>query len=85
LSFEVDLNSTLDTIVDIAFFTDIVINFNTSFYSNGKLLFLNYIGVLIVDRSRIVKKYLRAWFWIDLFSTIPYDRAIESLAANNTS
>jgi hypothetical protein len=42
---------------------DILLNFNTGFYSRGSL---------IMNRREIAKNYLKAWFWIDLFSTLPY-------------
>jgi hypothetical protein len=32
-----------------------------------------------------MKKYLKLWFWLDLLSTIPYDRVVEALAGSNSS
>jgi hyperpolarization activated cyclic nucleotide-gated potassium channel 2 len=35
LSFDVNLNDGWETFVDVVFLTDIVVSFNTAFYSNG--------------------------------------------------
>ena len=55
--------NTLEFIITISFMLDILLNFNTGFYSRGSL---------IMNRKEIAKNYLKAWFWIDLFSTLPY-------------
>lgn len=36
ISFEIEINETWDTIVDLIFITDIILTFNTAFYKNGK-------------------------------------------------
>ena len=28
---------------------------------------------MVLDGGRIARNYLKLWFWIDLFATIPYD------------
>lgn len=43
---------------------DIVLTFNLAIYEKGELIY---------DRKLIAKEYLRAWFWIDLLSALPYD------------
>jgi hypothetical protein len=30
-------------------------------------------GVLVHERSKIAVHYLSGWFWLDLFSSLPYD------------
>lgn len=67
LAFEIDDNvvfDTLDYIINICFMADIILNFNTGYY---------YKGLLIMDRKKIIKNYVSAWFWIDIISTFPYD------------
>lgn len=66
LCFEVPLTGgwvVFDFIITIVFTLDILICFNTGFYSSGNLL---------ISRKRIVKNYVMGWFLIDLISTIPY-------------
>ena len=50
--------------VTIVFTIDIIINFNTAVQHNGELN---------TNRSFITEKYLKGWFWFDLFATIPFD------------
>ena len=45
----------------VALFVDILINFNTGYYQKG---------ILILERHRIVKHYLKFHFWIDLITTL---------------
>lgn len=67
LSFDVEINSTLDQIIDILFMSDIIITFNTSIYRKG---------IPIYSRKQIVLNYIRLWFWIDLAASFPYDAII---------
>jgi hyperpolarization activated cyclic nucleotide-gated potassium channel 2 len=39
LSFEVEISSTLETIIDVLFMSDIAITFNTSIYKKGIPIF----------------------------------------------
>ena len=50
-------------IIDSAFMFDILLNFNTGFFLKGEK---------IMERASIAKDYFKLWFWIDLFSSIPY-------------
>ena len=59
----------LDFVITIAFILDILLNFNTGFYSRGSLL---------MNRRQISKNYLKGWFWIDLMSTFPFTWLLES-------
>ena len=56
----------LNTIIDIVFFTDILVNFRTT-YINEKS------GDEIMDFKKIAIKYLKGRFWIDLLASIPFD------------
>ena len=53
--------------VDIYFLLDIVISFNTAVYSKGSL---------VTQRKKILNKYLKGWFWVDLPASFPYSWAI---------
>lgn len=48
--------------LDILFFFDIIIRFNTPIYSQGRL---------ITDRKQIAKTYVKTWFFADLVCLIP--------------
>lgn len=57
--------SVLESIMDVGFGTDIVLNFFTGVYvSSGEVSF---------NHRVIIRSYLRGWFVIDLFSTMPFD------------
>ena len=65
---EVDNFAIGNDIIDICFFIDILVTFNTAVpVSQVKL---------IDDRKMIAKMYLKKWFWIDLIVTIPFNRLI---------
>lgn len=49
--------------MDVLFMLDVPLNFNTGYYSKRSL---------IMQRRQIAIDYLKYWFWIDLFSSIPY-------------
>ncbi|GFT32210.1 potassium voltage-gated channel protein eag [Nephila pilipes] len=55
----------LDSIVDVIFFIDIVLNFHTTFVGPG--------GEVVSDPKIIRMNYMRSWFIIDLLSCLPYD------------
>lgn len=60
----------IDLCIDIVFFCDILLTFNTALCSlSGKITY---------NRSEIVKKYLKGWFFIDLLSCIPLDYILTS-------
>ncbi|EAR85630.2 cation channel family protein (macronuclear) [Tetrahymena thermophila SB210] len=60
----------LDNIFDFVFLGDILLNFNTAIYRKGNL---------IRKRKQIAIEYLKIWFWIDLFSSFPYDMVVQSV------
>lgn len=55
----------VDTIVDVIFFIDIVLNFHTTFVGPG--------GEVVSDPKIIRINYTKSWFVIDLLSCLPYD------------
>ncbi|KAK3092310.1 hypothetical protein FSP39_001134 [Pinctada imbricata] len=55
----------IDSIVDVVFFVDIILNFHTTFVGNN--------GEVISDSKIIRMNYLKSWFVIDLLSCLPYD------------
>ena len=54
-----------DSIVDVVFFLDIVLNFHTTYVSQT--------GEVISDPKLIRQNYIKSWFIIDLLSCLPYD------------
>lgn len=55
----------VDSIVDVIFLVDIVLNFHTTFVGPG--------GEVISDPKLIRMNYVKTWFVIDLLSCLPYD------------
>ncbi|RTG82397.1 potassium voltage-gated channel Eag-related subfamily H member 5 [Schistosoma bovis] len=61
----------VDSIVDVIFFIDIVLNFHTTFVGPN--------GEVISDATIIRINYLKGWFIVDVLSCLPYDSTISSL------
>ncbi|CAG7644406.1 unnamed protein product, partial [Allacma fusca] len=55
----------VDSIVDVIFFIDIVLNFHTTFVGPG--------GEVVSEPKVIRMNYFKSWFIIDLLSCLPYD------------
>ena len=55
--------------IDIFFFMDIIINFNSAFNDESYKV--------IDDRRIIACTYIRSWFFIDFLSIIPFELIIE--------
>uniref|UniRef100_A0A8C7Z081 Potassium voltage-gated channel, subfamily H (eag-related), member 5a n=1 Tax=Oryzias sinensis TaxID=183150 RepID=A0A8C7Z081_9TELE len=55
----------VDSVVDVIFLVDIVLNFHTTFVGPA--------GEVISDAKQIRMNYLKTWFVIDLLSCLPYD------------
>ena len=53
----------VDSIVDLIFLMDLVLNFFFAYYDDEYML--------VDNRGAIAKNYLRSWFFIDLISIIP--------------
>lgn len=58
------------------FFLDIILNFFTGYIENGEE---------ILQRSLVIMRYLRFWFWFDLFVTIPWDEILSFDGAGSSS
>lgn len=58
-----------DRIVDLFFLIDICVVFNTTYVEPTTEL-------IVTDRKIIALHYLKLWFWIDIFSTIPIDEIV---------
>ncbi|CAB3397957.1 unnamed protein product [Caenorhabditis bovis] len=61
----IDSVALMDSIVDVIFFADILLNFHTTFVGPG--------GEVVIEPSVIRQNYLKSWFLIDLLSCLPYD------------
>ena len=51
-------------ITSVIFFLDVLFNLNLAFYNSKQKL--------IVSRKRIVLRYLKFWFWLDMVSAFPF-------------
>jgi len=51
-----------DHFVDACFWLDIILNFNTAYWTP--------VGDLMTDRWSISKKYIKTWLLIDILSTV---------------
>ena len=61
-----NITERLNTVIDIMFFVDIIMNFRTTFFNSRT-------GEEIIDKHKIVRNYVFGSFAIDLLSTIPFD------------
>ncbi len=52
-----------DIVLTVFFTIDIYINFSTSLQVKRKI---------ITDKKIVAKQYMKGWFWLDLFATIPF-------------
>ncbi|CAD8150179.1 unnamed protein product [Paramecium octaurelia] len=64
ISFEIEISQAFSRVSTAMFVFDILLNFNTGVYLEGKLN---------MERKEIFKDYISFWFWIDFISTFPYD------------
>jgi hypothetical protein len=60
----------VDILCDIVFIVDVCINFRLAYYKG--------IGSLELDSRKIVRRYLRTWFLLDLAGSIPLDWFVPS-------
>lgn len=68
---------TYDDVVDALFLVDILVIFNTAYYSP-------YLE-LITSRKQIAKKYVTGWFLIDVMSILPIELLADSINTNFNS
>jgi hypothetical protein len=62
--YESTAMTVVDSLVDLFFLTDIVLNFHTSYVGED--------GEVITDPKQIRGYYLRTWFVVDLVTSLPY-------------
>ena len=60
----------LSQIIMIFFFIEIILNFNTAYYSKG---------IIELSRIKIAIHYLSDWFFIDFLSNFPLELLIEKV------
>ena len=58
---------TMNRLVDLSFFGDMVLTFNTGYYNWRE-------NRWYIERSQIAAHYLRFWFWLDAVSLMYWDR-----------
>jgi CRP-like cAMP-binding protein len=61
-----------DIFIDCTFGVDIILNFNTAYIDTVT-------EKLVISRVSIVKNYMKIWFWIDFFSTIPIETIVREV------
>ncbi|CAK80377.1 unnamed protein product (macronuclear) [Paramecium tetraurelia] len=64
IGFEIEISQLFSRISSTIFMFDILVNFNTGVFLEGKLN---------MNRKDILKEYMRFWFWLDFVSAFPYD------------
>jgi cyclic nucleotide gated channel len=62
----------LNTIIDFIFCADVVLNFYTTY--------IDHSGEEVMDHKKIVRRYIRKNFWIDLVASVPLDNFITMYA-----
>ncbi|CAI2366607.1 unnamed protein product [Moneuplotes crassus] len=60
----------LEFAMDIYFWTDIFVNFNSGIYSKG---------ILVLQRHKIMINYATGWFILDVLASFPYSFILESI------
>uniref|UniRef100_A0A1I7XM98 PAC domain-containing protein n=1 Tax=Heterorhabditis bacteriophora TaxID=37862 RepID=A0A1I7XM98_HETBA len=75
----IDSVALMDSIVDVIFFADILLNFHTTFVGPGGEVSMSpmisdtrHVNV-VIEPSVIRHNYFKSWFLIDLLSCLPYD------------
>jgi hypothetical protein len=79
-AFEIDTSSGpilyFELMLDIWFMIELLVNFFTAYYEKG---------ILITSRKKIIIRYLKTWFLVDLFSSIPFSFIVLGMSENGTS
>jgi len=66
----------VDTLVDICYLVDIFVSLRTTYYDND--------GQLVLDKKVVRARYLKAWFWLDVFASFPYMHVAELIFINSS-
>ncbi|KAK7230477.1 voltage-gated potassium channel [Aureococcus anophagefferens] len=61
-------------VCDLIFCVDVLKNCNTGYADDT--------GAIVMDRRRVLKNYLRTWFFIDFVSSVPADRIMDAVAGD---
>jgi len=64
--------ATVNTIIDIWFIVDVILNFRTGYVDHG---------VMVLDSKRIMRNYLQSYFLIDFMASFPWETVF---AANDS-
>ena len=67
-----------ESVIDVFFLLDILLNFNTAYFSEQDDAF-------IAIRKRIVFTYLRSWFVVDAISCIPFDTLLGFILSTSST
>lgn len=59
----VGIHLVLDIAITLVFLADIVVMFHSAYIEDHRV---------VDDPARIRRKYLRGWFWVDLFAALPF-------------
>jgi hypothetical protein len=60
---------TIDYLIDSLFFIDVLLNFFTVYKDNNENLVINH--------KKIALNYLTSWFFVDIFSCIPFQLILD--------
>ena len=66
----------LDWMVDVLFWIDILLSFNTGVYKKG---------ILIMNRQALIIEYLKTWFILDILASFPYSYLISTNTGSDSS
>eukprot|EP01135_Chromosphaera_perkinsii_P001801 Nk52_evm70s210 gene=Nk52_evmTU70s210 len=64
-AFDVTPILAMDVLTDVVFWLDIIINFRTTYQDES--------GTIVTSPMPMAKHYLKGWFVIDLFATLPFE------------
>lgn len=81
ISFELDEKSlnhlnNVGYALDFLYFIDIVFSFRTAI--------INDHGFIIADQKKVVRSYIKGWFFLDLLSALPLDLIFDSIGTSHT-
>lgn len=62
----------IDLVVDLSFVFDLILNF-FAYYENPRT------KVVIANRSKIQKRYLKSWFGLDVLAILPFGAILPSI------
>ena len=68
----------LERAIDSMFCIDMIISFRTAYFDE-------VIDAVVVVPKLIVNRYIKTWFVIDFFSTVPFDSIFDSLLSSQSS